>query len=87
MPNEKIEAGVRRVKDAITADAMMELRDLLPKGIAVNKAWSAHREEISDILYGLYVAGEENGDSDGYDRGYDRGYDDGYTDGQESTEE
>jgi hypothetical protein len=82
LPNEKIEAGVRRVKDALTADAMMELRDLLPKGIVVNKAWSAHKEEISDILYGLYVLGEENGDSDGYDRGYD----DGYTDGQDAGE-
>jgi hypothetical protein len=70
----------RRVKDTVTADAMAELRDLLPKGIAVNAAWKKNEEAIVDVLYSLYVAGEENGDQDGYDRGYD----DGYTDGQES---
>lgn len=68
-----------RVKDTVTADALHELRELLPKGIAVNQAWKIHKEEIIDILYALYVAGEEEGDTDGYDRGYD----DGLTDGEE----
>lgn len=72
--------GVRRVKDTVTLEALAELRALLPKGIAVNQAWKIHYDEIQDVLYSLYVAGEENGDQDGYDRGYD----DGYTDGQES---
>jgi hypothetical protein len=68
----------RRVKDTVTLEALAELRALLPKGIAVNQAWKIHYDEIQDVLYTLYVAGEENGDQDGYDRGYD----DGYTDGQ-----
>jgi flagellar biosynthesis/type III secretory pathway protein FliH len=85
---EKAKKIVRSAKDQITADAMAELRDLLPKGVHVNQAWKIHKEEITDILYQLYVAGEESGDQDGYDRGYDEGYtdgnDDGYTDGEQS---
>jgi hypothetical protein len=72
--------GVRRVKDTVTLEALAELRDLLPKGIAVNTAWKKNYDAIQDVLYTLYTEGEENGDQDGYDRGYD----DGYTDGQES---
>jgi len=81
--SEEVQKTVRSAKDQITADAMVELRALLPKGLAVNAAWKKNLEEIKDVLYNLYVAGEESGDQDGYDRGYD----DGYTDGQESTEE
>jgi hypothetical protein len=79
LPPITTESSVRSAKDSITADAMAELRDLLPKGIAVNAAWKKNLEEIKDVLYTLYVAGEENGDQDGYDRGYD----DGYADGQD----
>lgn len=72
-----------RVKDTVTAEALDDLRELLPRGIAVNQAWKIHKEEIIDVLYSLYVAGEEEGDTDGYDRGYD----DGLTDGQEKQED
>jgi hypothetical protein len=74
---EKAKKIVRSVKDSVTADAMAELRDLLPKGLQVNAAWKKNYAEIQDVLYTLYVAGEENGDQDGYDRGYDEGYAEG----------
>jgi hypothetical protein len=76
---EKAKMIVRSVKDSVTADAMAELRDLLPKGVAVNRAWAKNYGAIQDVLYQLYVDGEENGDQDGYDRGYD----DGFTEGGE----
>lgn len=63
----------RSVKNTVTADAMHELRELLPKGIAVNAAWAKNKNAIQDILYTLFVSGEETGDQDGYDRGYDEG--------------
>ena len=44
--SEEVQKTVRSAKDQITADAMVELRELLPKGLAVNAAWKKNLEEI-----------------------------------------
>lgn len=72
--------GTRRVKDTVTAEALLDLQELLKDTLSSDGPWWAqNKEEIIDVLYQLYVAGEENGDQDGYDRGYD----DGLTEGRE----
>jgi hypothetical protein len=67
------------VRDETADPVIAELRQLLPKGIAVNQAFKIHRDEIRAILYEMYSQAYEDGASYGYDRGY--------CDGCESTAE